>query len=71
MAYLLAFGVERGGGLIQEEDSGVFDDRSGDGDTLSTCFGRIAWSMHGRRIGGGGGEGASYMWYDIICVLSK
>lgn len=40
-AYLLALGVQSRGGLIQEQDLGVADDRSGDGDALLLATGQL------------------------------
>lgn len=40
-AYLLALGVQGGGGLVQQQDLGVTDDRSGDGDALFLATGEL------------------------------
>lgn len=43
-AYLLALGVQGGGGLIQQQDLGVTDDRPGDGDALFLAAGEL-WTL--------------------------
>jgi hypothetical protein len=36
----LAFGVEAGGGLVEDEDGGVLDDGAGDGEALALAAGK-------------------------------
>lgn len=40
-AYLLALGVQGRGGLIQQQDLGVTDDRPGDGNALFLAAGEL------------------------------
>lgn len=40
-AYLLALGVQGGGGLIQQQDLGVTDDCPGDGNALFLAAGEL------------------------------
>lgn len=40
-AYLLALGVQGRGGLVQQQDLGVTDDRPGDGNALFLATGEL------------------------------
>lgn len=58
--YLLALRVQGGGGLVQEQDLGVADDRPGDGDALLLTAGQLgALCAHVGVVFLGKGEAAS------------